>query len=168
MIVMYQGTTYPPVPGGASQPAVRRPTGWTAARIVSVVIGAVLALCSLGLLGTGGFGLWADTTQRHSGYLDLDTASYSTTGYALAGETVVRDEAGGSHALQSLFGTVRLQITSPSATPIFAGITTRDAAHSYLTGVQYATFRDTAAGARYTQHSGTAPTMGLPRFGGQG
>lgn len=42
---------------GAGGPA--RPGGWAAARIVSVIGGAVLVLLSLGLLGGGGAALWA-------------------------------------------------------------------------------------------------------------
>lgn len=41
------------------------------ARIISVVIGVLLAVGSLGLLGAGGVALWASTTQRHGGAIDL-------------------------------------------------------------------------------------------------
>ena len=86
-------------------------SGWTAARIVSVVIGAVLVLISLGLLGAGGTALWAETTQRDAGgYLDLGTATSSTTGYALASDTIDLHAAGnGWDAAKSLFGTVHMQ-----------------------------------------------------------
>ena len=58
-----------------------RRVGWTPARIVSAVMGAVLALCSLGLLGAGGVALWASTTQRHGGDINLGTWSYRSSGY---------------------------------------------------------------------------------------
>ena len=61
--------------------------GWTTARIVSVVAGAVLVVLSLGLLGTGGTALWAQT-RRRGGYVDLGTASYSVPGYAIATDAV--------------------------------------------------------------------------------
>ena len=53
-----------------------RGAGWTGARIVSVVTGVLLALCSLGLLGVGGVALWAGhhpaARRRHrSRYLEL-------------------------------------------------------------------------------------------------
>ena len=41
------------------------PSGWTAGRIVSVVIGAVLVLCSLGLFSGSGVALWAQA-NRHT------------------------------------------------------------------------------------------------------
>ena len=76
----------------AGGPAGRR--GWTTARIVSVVADAVLVLVSLGLLGAGGTALWAQT-QRHGGYVDLGTASYSAPGYAVASDTVGMHMASG-------------------------------------------------------------------------
>ena len=75
------------VPGGR-RTCHRRPGragGWTGGRIVSVVAGAVLVLCSLGLLGGGGVALWAQT-NRHGGYADLATATYSVPGYAIASD----------------------------------------------------------------------------------
>jgi hypothetical protein len=77
----------PPVP--ASQPALtspppsRRP-GWTAGRIACLVAGAVLALCSLGVLGASATATawWADGA-RHGGYLDLGTDTYASSGYAV-------------------------------------------------------------------------------------
>ena len=65
----------------------RRRGGWTPARIVSAVMGVVLVLCSLGLLGAGGVALWASTTQRHGGDIDLGTWSYHSTGYAVVSST---------------------------------------------------------------------------------
>jgi hypothetical protein len=60
-----------------------RRAGWTAGRIVSALVGALLAVCSLGLLGAGGVAVWASATQRHGGGIDLGTWSYRSTGYAV-------------------------------------------------------------------------------------
>ncbi|HXZ75348.1 MAG TPA: hypothetical protein VEH31_31385 [Streptosporangiaceae bacterium] len=49
-------------PRSATGPARR--AGWTTARVVSAAIGALLALCSLGLLGAGGVALSAGTARR--------------------------------------------------------------------------------------------------------
>ena len=59
-----------------------------------MVADAVLVLVSLGLLGAGGTALWAQT-QRHGGYVDLGTASYSAPGYAVASDTVGMHMASG-------------------------------------------------------------------------
>ena len=64
-----------------------RRAGWAPARIVSAVIGVLLVLCSLGLLGVGGAALWASTTQRHGGDIDLGTWSYRSAGYAVVSST---------------------------------------------------------------------------------
>ena len=64
----------------------RRPA-WTAARIACALVGALLALCSLGLLGGGGAAVWESATQRHGGDIDLGTWSYHGDGYALASST---------------------------------------------------------------------------------
>ena len=83
------GADGPYVPGGApGPPPARQAKGWTAGRVVAAVIGSVLALASLGLLGGGGTLLWADHALRHDGYVTTGTATYSTTGYALASERV--------------------------------------------------------------------------------
>lgn len=148
------GQGYPP-PGLAP-----RPGGWTAGRIVSAVIGVVIVLCSLGLLAGGGAALWADTTQRDAaGYVNLGTADYSTSGYALASEAIAINSGSGWDAASSLFGTARIRVTQTSgAGPVFAGIASPSAAGSYLSGVQYATFRGTGRGhISYTEHNGTAP-----------
>ena len=88
----------PTRPSSAPEPAAaRRPgraAGWTTARIISVVAGALAGLMSLGLLGAGGTALWAQT-QRHGAYVNLGTASYATSGYAIASDALQMHMAGG-------------------------------------------------------------------------
>ena len=147
--------------GGAPAPAPR-PAGWTAGRIISVVAGAVLALFSLGLLAGGGAALWAQTTQRHGGYVDLGTRTYHTTGYAVASQTVsLHASTRGWDAASALFGTVRLHVTSTGGTgPVFIGIAPATAAARYLTGVSYATVTgDNGTSPVYAGHSGGSPAV---------
>src|SRR5512142_3448531 len=87
----------PQAPGGA------RHGGWTAGRIIAVVVGAILVLCSIGLLGGSGVALWAQA-NRHGGYADLATATYSVPGYAIASDTIGLHLATG--AASDLIGTV--------------------------------------------------------------
>jgi hypothetical protein len=87
------------------------PGGWTGGRIVSVVAGAVLVLCSLGLFGGSGVALWAQA-GRHGGYADLATATYSVPGYAIASEQIGLHLATG--ATSDLIGTVRIRVTPVS------------------------------------------------------
>ena len=89
-------------------PGRARQGGWTAGRIIAVVAGAILVLCSVGLLGGSGVALWAQT-NRHVGYADLATATYSIPGYAIASDTVSLHL--GNSAASGLIGTVRIRVT---------------------------------------------------------
>ena len=134
------------------------PRGWTGGRIAAAVVGAVLVLCSVGLLGGGGVALWAQA-NRHDGYADLGTASYSVPGYAIASDTIGLHLAAG--VASDLIGTARIQVTQASGTtPAFVGIAPAAAAARYLAGVDYATVRG-AAGHQgtYTEHAGSAPAV---------
>ena len=149
-------------PPGAAPPLAPRPTGWTAGRVVSVVAGAVLVLFSLGLLGAGGAAVWAQTTQRHGGYVDLGTTTYRTAGYAVASQTVsLHADTRGWDAASALFGTMRLRVTSTSGTaPVFIGIAPAGAADRYLAGVSYATVTGASGtGPVYTGRSGGPPAI---------
>jgi hypothetical protein len=146
----------------ASPRQVPRRAGWTPARIVSAIIGAVLVLCSLGLLGGGGVALWAQTTQRHNGYVDLGTATYRTGGYAIASDAVELHFASGTwDTATALFGKIRIRVSGVGgATPVFVGIAPAAAAARYLSGVSYASVTGIADNApAYASHSGGAPAV---------
>lgn len=117
----------PPAPPG---------NGWTAGRVITVVIGSLLAVISLGLLGGGGTLLWADQALRHDGYLTTGTATYSTSGYALASERV---NLGWGWLLTGLIGDVRLQVTAGPARSVFVAIGPADRVAAYLAGAAYTT-----------------------------
>ena len=134
--------------------------GWSAARLVTAVTGLLLALCSLGLLAAGGTAVWADSTQRHGGDIDLGTWNYRSAGYAVAGRPAdMFGEASGWDVLRSLLGTVRIRIaSSTSSSPVFLGIAPAGVANRYLAGVGYDIVRGiTRDHATYTIHRGGAP-----------
>jgi hypothetical protein len=58
----------------------RERAGWTLGRVASVLTGGLLALCSLGLIGGGGYLLSVATSN--GGWLALGHATYQTDGYA--------------------------------------------------------------------------------------
>ena len=166
--------TLQPAPGSAPEelpPAANVPHapppgrgGWTAVRIVSAVIGSVLILCSAGLLTGSGFALWAET-NRHDGYADIGSASYSVPGYALASDTIGLHLATG--VVSDLVGTVRIQVSQVNGSaPAFVGIAPADAAARYLSGVQYATVRGAIGDhGTYTNRAGSAPVVPPGRAG---
>ena len=140
----------------------------TTARIISAVVGLLLALCSLGLLGGGGVALWASTTQRHGGDIDLGTWSYRSTGYAVVSSTAdLYGATGGLPVPRSLLGTVRISVTPvPGTGPVFAGIAPVRPASRYLAGVGYNTVRGISHRQPvYTGHAGGAPATVPPRAG---
>jgi hypothetical protein len=163
----------PPGPGQAGPtPSGQRPAaggqfGWTAGRVVSVVIGAVLALGSVGLLGGGGVAVWATTAHRDGGYVDLGTQSYHVSGHAVASPQIeLYTRSGGWDVARSLFGTVRLRVASAEGHPVFVGIARAGAAKRYLSGTAYTTVTGVAGGhPSYLGHTGGAPSV-LPAQAG--
>lgn len=117
---------------------------WTAGRITAVVIGALLVLVWLVMLGSGGTVLWADRTQRDSGYVTSDVHSFSTSGSALATERTDFGSTGtGWLYSPSLLDTIRIRVTP--ATPdaaLFVGIGPSVEVDRYLAGVSHTHISD--------------------------
>jgi hypothetical protein len=126
----------PPVPGpgGTGRAA---PSGWTAGRVISAVVGALLLFTSTGLLAGGAGLLWADRTQRDSGYLSMPTMQMSTSGYALTADGLRIEGSASDWMLDRAVGTVRLEVRPTGGADLFVGIAPTTAVHRYLTGVPY-------------------------------
>lgn len=136
-------------------PPARPGGGWTAGRVITVVIGSLLAVISVGLLGGGGTLLWADQALRHDGFVTTGTATYSTTGYALASE---RMDLGWGWLLTGLIGDVRLRVTATSTDrPVFVAIGPAGQVGAYLSGVAYTTVTGTGPGGLVSQHGASRP-----------
>jgi Domain of unknown function (DUF4389) len=150
------GTALPPPRPGSGR------RGWTGGRIASVIGGAVLILISLGMLGGGGTALWAQTSQRHGGYVDLGTQSFSTHGYAVTSGNVEMHAAGNGWDLaRGLLGKVRISASSlePSG-GVFVGVASTGAANRYLSGVSYSSVQSIDRHhVTYLNHAGGAPTV---------
>jgi hypothetical protein len=157
----------PDQPGSPAQPGSQysdgtppRPPGrpgWTAGRVVSVVIGSVLALTSAGLL-TGGAGLlWAGSNDRDGGFITSASTTYASGGYALATDSVQLPAGPWNGLGKGLIGNVRIRVTSSDpAKPVFVGIAPASEVSGYLSGVRYTTL--TSLGGHRTQisHQGNA------------
>ena len=147
---------------GPGSPPARRGGGWTAGRVIAVVVGSVLALVSLGLLGGGGSLMWADQALRQDGYLTTGTAVYSTSGYALASDRV---GLGWGLLLTGLVGDVRLRVTAVGAgRPVFVAIGPADQVSAYLSGAAYTTVAGTGTGGLVAHHGTARPAP--PRTAG--
>ncbi|HYU56615.1 MAG TPA: DUF4389 domain-containing protein [Actinomycetota bacterium] len=136
----------PPAPGGRS--------GWTGARVTAVVIGALLALASLGLFAGGGVALWADLALRDgAGYVTSDAAAFSTETYALtSGDIALQAAPADVSVLRRVVGTVRVRVTPDDpAAEVFVGIARSADVAGYLAGVSRAEIVDVPRGeARVT------------------
>ena len=91
-------------------------TGWTVGRIIALAAGSVLLLVSWPSSPAAHL-VWADAEQVDSGYVTTSTATYSTSGYALASDSI------NVHSLGLFVDEVRIRITSSDPSrPLFAGI----------------------------------------------
>jgi hypothetical protein len=128
--------------------------GWTLGRVVSVLTGGLLALCSLGLIVAGGYLFSAATSN--GGWLALGHGTYRTDSYAVA--TDPEDWGTATYALGAV-DKVRIRVTpSDATTPVFVGMARPDDLERYLRGVAHVTAHG-AGGSRvtYTQYPGRAP-----------
>jgi hypothetical protein len=158
-----RGAGVPEGPAGAAGPVFSPPRGgWTAGRVLTVVIGSLLALFSLGLLGGGGTLLWVGQALRHDGYVTTGTTAYSTAGYALASEHV---GLSWGFLLTGLVGDVRLRITATDpGRPVFVAIGPADQVAAYLSGAPYATVTGGGAGDPVNHYGADRPAP--PRTAG--
>ena len=173
----------PTTPSATSAARIDRPpepksapggSRWTAGRIASLVIGALLVLVSLSLLGGGGTGMWAYLFKRDGGYVTTGLHKFSTAGSALATKPTQLGSAGvGWLYSPTLLGKVRVRVTPVSAgRPLFVGIARSRNVDRYLAGVDRTVINDfwdndvepvgsgRVAGAPATQHFWVASSRG--------
>ena len=82
----------------------------------------------VGLLTGGGALPWADHTRRQAGYLTSGTATYATSGHALASDTV--NLHGGWDCSGIFVAQVRIRGTATdSAKPVFVAVGSAAAVH---------------------------------------
>jgi hypothetical protein len=156
----------PPPPAGRRQGTPARQTAsWTGGRVALLVVGAVLALSSFGLLGAGGAALWADQTQRDAdGYVTTGTRTLSTPTAALVTEPVevTLDRPGDAFWARRALGTVRAEVRPAPGREVFVGLARSADVDRYLRGVAVDRVVDvTADDVVYDRQSG-ATTPGRP------
>ncbi|MGW4213558.1 DUF4389 domain-containing protein [Lentzea sp. NPDC004789] len=129
--------------------------GWTPGRVVSVVIGALLLITGGAIGGTGGFGLWADSTQRDAaGFLSTGSESFHGTGYALEFGTVELRWTDADWGLaDSWLGEVRVKADDD----VFIGIARTDDVTRYLSAVEHDEVSMVQSRVTYLHRGGGAP-----------
>jgi hypothetical protein len=118
------------------------PGGWTPGRVVSVVVGALLAFAGIGLLIGGAVALWVDRNERDAdGYLTA-SATLATNTDAVRTEPM-RFAGGVADQVGDGLGDVRVSVTplEPERS-VFLGIASAEDAARYLSGTGHAVVRD--------------------------
>ena len=151
------GSTAVGAPGPGSTAGKSR---WTPGRIVSLVLGCLFALASVGLLVAGGALLFADRTMRTDGFVTSDTGPLTSAGYAVVSDPIDLHVGSGPDwaVLESTLGDVRIRATSDaqSGGPVFLGIAPAAEVARYLQGVPHATVSELGDDTTSTEHPGSA------------
>ncbi len=129
-----------PPPASPAEPPPAPPTGrrgWTAGRVVSLVIGSVLGLIALAVLAGAGAATWATNSQRDSaGFLTSDTHRFATPSYAITSGGIDLGTGTDWVTPADIFGTVRIRATATDPTAgVFIGVGSQAAVDRYLAGV---------------------------------
>ena len=123
----------------SAPPSPPRRSGWTGLRVVSLVVGCLLGLVSLGLLAGGGAATWATTTQRDSaGYLTTDTHDIVTSTYAVTSEDIDFVDWTGPITPADVLGDVRVRATAiDPKQSVFIGVGPKASVDRYLAGARH-------------------------------
>ena len=146
--------TSPPAPTSAGR------RGWTAGRVVSLVLGSLLGLVSLGLLAGGGIATWATNTQRDAaGYLTTDTRTFSTASYAVTSGGIDLGRSTDLVTPGDVLGTVRIRASAVErGREVFIGVAPQSAVNTYLAGVDHLVITNWPAGhTRNAVSAGAVP-----------
>lgn len=128
-----------PAPAAHAE-AVSPGQGWTTGAVVSVVLGSVLALTSLGIGAAGAVLVAADATARDdAGFLMSPAEDFATTTYAITTTSTDVHLGGATSTLpQAVLGEVKLTASPLDGGAVFVGIARTSAVETYLAGVEHA------------------------------
>lgn len=120
------------------------PRRWSAGRIITLVVGILLLLGSLGVGAAGGVLAVADKGLRDGqGYFMSGQQPLSSPGYAVSSERIeLHLEGTGRFVPDRFLGDVKVTVTPRGGPPVFVGIAPAADAASYLTGVQHSVVVD--------------------------
>jgi hypothetical protein len=132
-------------------------TGWTAGRVVAVVLGSIAALIAIALLLGGAALIGAHASARDSdGYYTTGTERLATGTYALTAEDIDLGSDAADVVPKDVLGRVRIRAERPGGQPVFVGIGPEREVDAYLRGVAHAEVDDLDP-PRYRISRGGAP-----------
>lgn len=130
------------------------------AKIVAIIIGALLIIIGLAVLAPGSLLLWINGTQKDSnGFFSTSFRDLNSSGYALITPEVQLHLGSGNWIPGG--GTVQIRATGGGAAPIFVGVGPTDQVTAYLSGVAYDEVTNLgwfSASVQYSHHEGSAPS----------
>jgi hypothetical protein len=137
-------TTAPPLVPDSSGAADESGSGWTAGRIVSVVVGSVLVIAGLSLGGAGATLVAFDQSARDSdGFLTSAQERLSTNGFAITSQDAqIHTDGAPARLPDALVGDVRVSAESATGQAVFLGIAPTAEVRNYLRDVRHATLLD--------------------------
>jgi hypothetical protein len=153
--VSFPSASLPPTP---ARP--RHQSGWTAGRIVSLVVGALFASMALGSGVAGAALVAADQVARdEDGFLMSGVQPLATSTYAIASTNVdLHVDAPAAFVPDAVFGDVKLSASSTDGSDTFVAIGPTARVERYLAGVRHATLVELTDGDPvYRTTSGSAP-----------
>lgn len=131
-----------------------------AAKIVAIVIGALLIIIGLALLVPGVVVLGITGAQT-DGFFTTSDQVLTSTGHALATGDVDMDIGRADWITSGGIGVVRIRASSTGSAPVFVGIGPTDQVNAYLDGVAYDEVTDPgffSSPVEYLHHDGGAPS----------
>jgi hypothetical protein len=147
------GAPVPPPPHAS-------PSGWTAGRVVALVLGSLLVVGAVGAAGTAVTLVAADQLARDDdGFLTSPRERLVTDGFAITSEDAhLRTDETLERLPDAVIGDVRVSAEASGGTDVFVGIGPAADVRAYLAGVQHDTLVEVRDGDPvYRSTSGGAP-----------
>ena len=115
------------------------PDGWTAGRVVTLVVGSLIVLAGLTVAGTGTTLAVIDHDRRSSdGFLMSPAERLATDGFAVVSEDArVQADDVSDWLPEAVLGDVRLEASAADGGELFLGIARSEDAAAYLAGVRH-------------------------------
>ena len=146
-----------PTAGGSAAPtAGSSATRWGAGSVVTVIIGALMALMAFGMLAGGGVLLWADQTQRNdAGLITTPDQDFTTSTSALVAEDIdIRGDGPDFFYPSRILGQAEITVDPVGSEEVFIGVARARQVDTYLQGVAYGEIHDIFSD-RVTNHRGS-------------